>query len=55
MAGQMLCVTPIADSHSPIEQADVDRDMMLLRAQLGSVTCAVVWNTGQQMSLEQAA
>jgi non-specific serine/threonine protein kinase len=38
----------------PVEQADVDRDLAAIRAQLDEATFAVAWAAGQAMTLEQA-
>jgi predicted ATPase/class 3 adenylate cyclase/Tfp pilus assembly protein PilF len=45
--------TVIGERH-PVEQADVDRDVAIIRAQLDEATFAAAWGEGRAMTLEQA-
>jgi hypothetical protein len=44
----------IDDSRPPVEQANVDHDFALIRAQLDEAVIAAAWAEGQAMTMEQA-
>ncbi len=46
--------TAIGDTRPPVEQADVDQDFAIIRAQLDEATVTAVYAVGKEMTLEQA-